>query len=183
MEILKEIANVSGKGGLYRILKPSRAGVIVESLDGKGEKTMIGASARVSVLKDVSIFTEGAQDSIPLSEVFLKIREKHGEQVDMDAKKASDKDMVEFLDAVLPEFDRSRVYVSDIKKIVQWYNTLSAHFPNDFVPTPPPNKTDVNSTDSQPAGEAEAADGTGEPSEASRAPEKSEKSEKSGVSE
>jgi len=177
MEILKEIANVSGKGGLYRILKPSRAGVIVESLDGKGEKTMIGASARVSVLKDVSIFTEGAQDSIPLSEVFLKIRKKHGEQVDIDAKKASDKDMVEFLDAVLPEFDRSRVYVSDIKKIVQWYNTLSTHFPNDFVPTPPPKKTIVVSTDSKSAGKDEAADETSEPSEASQASEKSEKSE------
>ena len=56
MELLKEIANFSGKSGLYRILKPGRGGVIVESLDGKREKSMIGASARVSVLKDISIF-------------------------------------------------------------------------------------------------------------------------------
>ncbi|WP_373513812.1 DUF5606 domain-containing protein [Persicitalea sp.] len=169
MEILKEIANVSGKSGLYRILKPSRAGVIVESLDGKGEKTMIGASARVSVLKDVSIFTEGSQDSIPLGNVFLKIRKKHGEKVDMDVKQASDKDLVEFLDAVLPEFDRSRVYVSDIKKIVQWYNTLSAHFPNDFVKSPPKKKTIVVSTDANHSGENEPSEEAGEtPDEAEK---------------
>lgn len=176
MEILKEIANVSGKGGLYRILKPSRAGVIVESLEGKGEKTMIGASARVSVLKDVSIFTEGDQDSIPLADVFLKIRKKHGEQVDLDLKQASDKDLVEFLDGVLPEFDRSRVYVSDIKKIVQWYNTLSAHFPNDFVPSPPPKKTIVVSTESKSAGEDKSTE-EGELAEASEPLEEPEKSE------
>ncbi|GHB56101.1 DUF5606 family protein [Persicitalea jodogahamensis] len=165
MEILKEIANVSGKGGLYRILKPSRAGVIVESLDGKGEKTMIGASARVSVLKDVSIFTEGEQDSIPLSDVFLKIRKKHGEKVDIDLKQASDKNLIEFLDEVLPEFDRGRVYVSDIKKIIQWYNTLSAHFPNDFVKSPPKKKTIVVSTEGKSSDESEADD-TSEESEA-----------------
>ena len=162
MEILKEIANVSGKGGLYRILKPSRAGVIVESLDGKGEKTMIGASARVSVLKDVSIFTEGEQDSIPLSDVFLKIRKKHGEKVDIDLKQASDKDLIEFLDEVLPEFDRGRVYVSDIKKIIQWYNTLSAHFPNDFVKSPPKKKTIVVSTEGKSSDESEADDASEE---------------------
>lgn len=174
MEILKEIANVSGKSGLYRILKPSRAGVIVENLDGNGEKTMIGASARVSVLKDVSIFTEGNQDSVPLSDVFLKIRKKHGERVDMDLKQASDKDLVEFLDAVLPEFDRSRVYVSDIKKIVQWYNTLSAHFPNDFVPSLPPKKTIVVSTDgkSNEDDEASAEEETTEAIEPAKASEK-----------
>ncbi len=168
MEILKEIANVSGKSGLYRILKPSRAGVIVESLDGKGEKTMIGASARVSVLKDVSIFTEGEQDSIPLADVFLRIKKKHGEKVNIDLKQASDKDLIEFLDEVLPEFDRSRVYVSDIKKIIQWYNTLSAHFPNDFVKSPPKKKTIVVSTEGKSSGESE--------SETDDAPEESETS-------
>ncbi len=178
MEILKEIANVSGKSGLYRILKPSRSGVIVESLDGKGEKTMIGASARVSVLKDVSIFTEGNQDSVALSNVFLKIRKKHGEKVEIDLKQASDKDLIEFLDAVLPEFDRSRVYVSDIKKIIQWYNTLSTHFPNDFVASPPKKKTIVVSTDSRSDDGDEATEDEDTP-EASVPAEDSKKSEAS----
>lgn len=133
MELLKEIANVSGKGGLFRILKPSRAGVIVESLDEKHEKTLIGPTARVSVLKDVSIFTDGAEESVALSEVFLKIREIHGEQITLDVKASSDKDLIEFLNKVLPEFDRSKVYISDIKKIISWYNLLSKYVPELFA--------------------------------------------------
>jgi hypothetical protein len=133
MDLLKEIANVSGKSGLYRILKPSRAGVIVESLDEKHEKTLIGPTARVSVLKDVSIFTEGEEESIPLADVFLKIREAHGEQITLQVKTSSDKDLIEFLNKILPEFDRSKVYVSDIKKIITWYNLLSKYTPELFV--------------------------------------------------
>jgi hypothetical protein len=133
MELLKEIANVSGKGGLFRILKPSRAGVIVESLDEKHEKTLIGPTARVSVLKDVSIFTDGEQESIPLEDVFLKVRELHGEEVQIVTKTASDKELVEFMAKVLPDFDRSKVYVSDIKKVITWYNLLSKYVPELFA--------------------------------------------------
>jgi len=133
MELLKEVANVSGKGGLFRILKPSRAGVIVESLDEKREKSLIGPTARVSVLKDVSIFTEGEQESVPLADVFLKIKEVHGEQVGLQIKSASDKDLIEFLNEILPDFDRSRVYVSDIKKVITWYNLLAKYVPELFV--------------------------------------------------
>lgn len=133
MELLKEIANVSGKGGLFRILKPSRAGVIVESLDEKHEKSLIGPTARVSVLKDVSIFTDGEEESAPLADVFLKIREVHGEQIALQIKSASDKDLIEFLNEILPDFDRSRVYVSDIKKVITWYNLLSKYVPELFV--------------------------------------------------
>ncbi|MEO6283296.1 MAG: DUF5606 domain-containing protein [Dyadobacter sp.] len=133
MDLLKEIANVSGKGGLFRILKPSRAGVIVESLDEKREKTLIGPTARVSVLKDVSIFTDGEEESVPLADVFLKIREIHGEEIAIQVKTSSDKDFIEFLNKILPEFDRSKVYVSDIKKIITWYNLLSKYIPELFI--------------------------------------------------
>lgn len=135
MDLLKEVANVSGKPGLFRILKPSRAGVIVESLDEKREKTLIGPTARVSVLKDVSIFTDGAEESVALSDVFLKIREIHGEEVTLSVKSSSDKELIEFLAEVLPEFDRSKVYVSDIKKVITWYNLLSKHIPEAFAAT------------------------------------------------
>ena len=118
---------------MFRILKPSRAGVIVESLDEKHEKSLIGPTARVSVLKDVSIFTEGEQESVPLADVFLKIREVHGEEITLQVKSASDKDLIEFLNEILPDFDRSRVYVSDIKKVITWYNLLSKYIPELFV--------------------------------------------------
>lgn len=132
MDLLKEIANVSGKSGLFRILKPSRAGVIVESLDDKHEKTLIGPTARVSVLKDVSIFTDGEEESVALADVFLKIRGTHGEEIAINTKTASDKELIEFLTKILPDFDRSKVYVSDIKKIITWYNLLSKHLPELF---------------------------------------------------
>lgn len=135
MDLLKEVANVSGKPGLFRILKPSRAGVIVESLDEKREKTLIGPTARVSVLKDVSIFTDGAEESVALSDVFLKIREIHGEEVTLSVKTSSDKELIEFLAEVLPEFDRTKVYVSDIKKVITWYNLLSKYTPEAFAAT------------------------------------------------
>lgn len=132
MDILKEIANISGKSGLYKVLKPSRAGVIVESLNEKREKLMIGPTARISVLKDVSVFTEGEQDSVPLGDVFLKINEKHGKSVGLDTKTSSDKELIEFLVDVLPDFDRSKVYVSDIKKIINWYEILNSYLPEAF---------------------------------------------------
>ena len=146
MDLLKEIANVSGKSGLFRILKPSRAGVIVEGLDEKREKTLIGPTARVSVLKDVSIFTDGEEESVPLSDVFLKIREVHGEAVALPVKSASDKELIEFLNKILPDFDRSKVYVSDIKKIITWYNLLSKYAPELFVESAEVAATEVEET-------------------------------------
>ncbi len=133
MELLKSIANVSGKSGLFRILKPSRAGVIVESLDEKHEKSLIGPTARVSVLKDVSVFTDGEEESVALSDVFLKIQAVHGTEISLAVKGASDKELMEFLNEILPEFDRSKVYVSDIKKIITWYNLLAQHMPELFI--------------------------------------------------
>jgi hypothetical protein len=72
MELLREVANIAGKGGLYRILKPTRTGVIVESLDGKKERSVVGANARVSVLKDISVYMADHQDNAtPLGDIFL----------------------------------------------------------------------------------------------------------------
>jgi hypothetical protein len=163
MDLLKEIANVSGKSGLYRILKPSRAGVIVESLNEKREKTMIGPTARVSVLKDVSVFTEGEQDSVPLADVFMQIREKNGATVELDTKTASDKDLVEFLDGILPDFDRSRVYVSDIKKIINWYNLLAQYAPEAFESTPEEAASEDVAVEAAPVAEAAEETSQAEP--------------------
>jgi hypothetical protein len=135
MELLKEVAHVSGKSGLFRVLKPSRSGVILETLDAKREKTMVGPTARVSVLKDVSVFTEGEQESVPLAEVFQAIRSQHGEQVALVPKTATDQELVSFLVEILPDYDRDKVYVSDIKKIISWYNVLSTYLPEVFEAT------------------------------------------------
>ena len=135
MELLQEVANISGRPGLYRIVKPGRGGVIVESLDGSKKREMINANAKVSVLKEISVYTENVNESKPLSEIFLAIREKHGEKVDFDMKNASNKDYFDFFETVLPEFDKERVYATDVKKIINWYNTLSQFLPEIFEET------------------------------------------------
>lgn len=136
MELLKEVANISGQSGLYRILKPTRTGVIVESLDGKKARSVVGANARVSVLKDISVYMANHQDnSIPLGDIFLAIREKHGEKVDISVKNSTDADLFDFLDTVAPDFDREKVFASDVKKMINWYNILSINMPEVFEPT------------------------------------------------
>ncbi len=134
MELLKEVANISGQSGLYRILKPTRTGVIVESLDGKKARSVVGANARVSVLKDISVYMANHQDNaIPLGDIFLAIREKHGEKVDISIKNSTDANLFDFLDSVAPDFDREKVFPSDVKKMINWYNILSTNMPEVFV--------------------------------------------------
>lgn len=129
MELLKEVANISGKGGLYRILKPGRSGVIVQSMDEKKKREMVPANARVSVLKDISIYQQGVNDSTPLGDIFIAMREKHGEKVEIDTKNADNEELYEKLGEVMPDFDRERVHASDVKKLINWYNLLSVEMP------------------------------------------------------
>lgn len=151
MELLKEIANFSGKSGLYRILKPGRGGVIVESLDGKREKSMMGASARVSVLKDISIFMADDEKATPLSTVLMNIHGKHQGQP-LDVKAMSDYQLVDFMGEVLPGYDTDKVYLSDIRKLITWYNILTAQVPEVFEET----VEEASATEAQPAEEKES---------------------------
>ncbi|QKZ12685.1 DUF5606 domain-containing protein [Spirosoma sp. KUDC1026] len=135
MEALKQIANVAGYSGLYRILKPGRAGVIVESLDDKKAKTMMGPTARVSVLNDISIYVDdNDEQSMPLSDVLLVINEKYGENLTADPK-GSNEELAEFMTSVVPNYDRERVRPTDIKKLISWYNILRQYAPEVFEAT------------------------------------------------
>jgi hypothetical protein len=132
MELLQEVANISGRPGLFRILKPGRGGVIVESLDAVQKREMINANAKVSVLKEISIYSTGTDQSKPLSEILLSIKETFGQEVEVDPKSASNSELFDFMEKVMPDFDRERVYVSDIKKIINWYKILLEFFPEVF---------------------------------------------------
>lgn len=129
MELLKEVANISGRGGLFRIVKPGRSGVIVESLDGIKKREMVPSNARVSVLKDISIYKEGLNESKPLAEIFIEMRQKHGEKIEMDTKNADSEELYGVLGEIMPDFDRERVHASDVKKLINWYNVLSEKMP------------------------------------------------------
>ncbi len=118
---LKKILTISGKSGLFKIINQSRQGFIVESLlDGK--KRNVNMQDNVSILSEIAIYT--LQEEVPLHEVFVKIKEKEkGNKTSISHKDSKDK-LEEYFFAILPNYDEDRVYASDIKKIVQWYNLL-----------------------------------------------------------
>lgn len=132
MELLQEVANISGKSGLYKIIKPSRGGVIVETLDSQKKKEIVSANAKVSVLKEISVYTNDVNTSIPLADIFMSLKKTHGEKLEIDTKTASNRDLFEFFETVMPDFDQERVYPTDIKKILNWYNILIESLPEIF---------------------------------------------------
>lgn len=123
-----EIASVAGKGGLYKVVKPTRTGVILESLDNQKKKIVANATQRISVLSDISIYTTDQEDSRSLVEVMHTIFEEFGEDPGIDSSSDSD-ELKAFLKHVLPEYDEQRVYPSDIKKLVSWYKVLYREAP------------------------------------------------------
>ena len=120
---LKDIASVSGKGGLYKVVKPSRTGVILESLDEKKQKLVAHAHDRVSILDEISIYTKDAKGNIALQKVFNTIHEEFGDDPGID-NKSSKEEIMSFLKHILPNYDENQVYPSDVKKIIGWYMVL-----------------------------------------------------------
>jgi len=120
--MLKNILAITGKPGLYKLVSRGNNMLIVESLvDGKRMPTY--ARDKIVALSDVSMFTNA--DDIALSEVLTNAGKKEGlKAVAMDPKKASNAELQQWFDAVLPDWDRDRVYPSDIRKLIQWYNIL-----------------------------------------------------------
>lgn len=117
---LKEILAISGQSGLFKFVSQGRNGIIVESFSDK-KRSFVNASAKVSTLEDIAIFTETEEK--PLAEVLKSIFEKEngGEAI---SHKSSNDELIKYMEKILPDYDKERVYPSDIKKLVQWYNIL-----------------------------------------------------------
>ncbi|MBS4072406.1 DUF5606 domain-containing protein [Algoriphagus aquatilis] len=124
----KDIATVAGKPGLYKIIKPTRSGVILESLDEKKAKLVAGMSMRVSILNDISIYTMTEEGAEPLESVMKKIEAEYKGDTGVDST-SSDSELRAFLKSVLPDFDQERVYISDIKKLNAWYQLIRKSAP------------------------------------------------------
>ena len=131
MKDLSEIASVSGKGGLYRILKPGRAGIILESMDEKKTKIATNPNHKVSVLADISIYTNTDEGSRPLDEILRKVFKEFGDDPGIDGK-STPEELISFIEYIIPEYDASRVYPSDVKKLVNWYKILLKEAPEFF---------------------------------------------------
>lgn len=119
---LKGFISISGQPGLYKIVAQSKNGIIVEGLSDK-KRLNIYASTKVSTLSDISMFTTG--EDKPIEEIMTSIfeKEKGGAAVD---NKADDKAIEAYFAAVLPDYDKDRVYVSNMRKLFAWYNALQS---------------------------------------------------------
>ncbi len=127
---LKDIAAVAGKPGLYRIVKPTRSGVILETLDKKKKKIVTNVNYRVSVLKEISIYTVTTEGSVSLLAVLKAVKEKYPE-AELQVPKNND-GLIDFIAEIVPEFDEDRVYPSDVKKLIMWFNILNLYAPEIF---------------------------------------------------
>jgi hypothetical protein len=118
--ILKDILAISGEHGLFRFIAQGKNAIIVEHLETK-KRSSAYSSAKVSSLEDIAIFTE--KEDIPLGKVFDLIHEKENGGSAIDSKADTDK-LKAWFEELLPDYSRDKVYVSDIKKVAQWYNIL-----------------------------------------------------------
>lgn len=128
---LDKIATVSGKGGLFKVVAPTKAGVILESLDEAKTKMIATTSHKLSLLNEISIYTTTKEGTVPLDEVLKKIHKEFGDDIGVDGN-ADPVELKSFLKSVLPDYDENRVYVSDIKKLVKWYDIMLKYIPAVF---------------------------------------------------
>lgn len=129
--MLKTILSISGKPGLFKLISQAKNMLIVESLQ-TGKRQPAYAHEKIISLGDIAIFTD--EEDVPLGEVLNAIKEKeNGAKVILDIKKADNETLRAYLAEVLPNFDRERVYPTDIKKLISWYNLLVETGNSDFV--------------------------------------------------
>ncbi|MDE6715986.1 MAG: DUF5606 domain-containing protein [Muribaculaceae bacterium] len=119
--MLKEILSISGRPGLYKLISYGKNMVIVESVvDGK--RMPAGARDKIISLGDIAIYTD--DEETPLANVFKTMYDKYeGKTIDAKSYKTNDQ-LFDFFEEILPSFDRDRVYPTDVKKVISWYNTL-----------------------------------------------------------
>ena len=118
---LTKILAITGRPGLYKMITQGKNTVIVESLIDQKRIPVFGHE-KMSTLEEISIFTTG--EDLPLKDLLKTLHEKLEQQPAIDPKSSDDKTLKAFFESVVPDYDKERVYSSDIKKILNWYNML-----------------------------------------------------------
>lgn len=140
----EKVISISGRPGLYQLVKQGRGMLIVESLDGSHRRFSVGSTDKVMSLNDISIYCE--DDDTLLTDVLDKVKAAEGgEGLKFNPRKTGSAELREYFAKVLPEYDRDRVHDSDIRKLLQWYDILVKAGITDFK-------------DEEPDGDAPAAD-------------------------
>ncbi|WP_071145600.1 DUF5606 family protein [Bacteroides ihuae] len=129
--MLKTILSISGKPGLYKLISQGKSMLIVESVSAEKKRIPAYGNEKIVSLGDIAMYT--AETEVPLKDVFTSIKNKeNGGSASIDLKKADASQLRAYLAEVLPDFDRDRVYVTDIKKLISWYNILVANGITEF---------------------------------------------------
>ena len=140
--MLKKILSVSGKPGLYKLVSQGKSMLIVEALTD-GRRMPVYAREKIISLGDIAIYTDG--DEVPLYEVLNSVKAKEEGQAvsSIDASRATPDELRAYMAEVLPNFDRERVYPTDIKRLLSWYNLLIGAGITDFDPQEAAEEADV----------------------------------------
>ena len=129
--MLETILAISGKPGLYKLVSRGNRNLIVETIDAQKKRFPAFAADKVISLADIAMYTD--EKEVPLRQVLNNIKAKEdGKVAQLDWRKASKEELFAFMGEVLPNFDRDRVYPADVKKLIQWYNTLIENGLTDF---------------------------------------------------
>ena len=121
--MLQTVLAIAGKPGLYRLVSRGNKNLIVESLDAAKKRTPIFGADKVISLADIAMYTDNGE--VPLAEVLQKVADKESaKEASLNPKKASNEELQNYFAEILPDYDRERVYMTDIKKLLTWYNLL-----------------------------------------------------------
>jgi hypothetical protein len=135
--MLKEILSISGKPGLYKLISQGKNMFIAESLIDQ-KRIPVYMRDKVVSLGDIAIYTK--TEDVPLARVLNLIKAKEeGKEIEYNPSIQAD-ELRAYLETLLPDFDKKRVYPSDIKKMLSWYNLLVRSNINDFEPEKEPEK-------------------------------------------
>ncbi|HBB93615.1 MAG: hypothetical protein A2X22_05350 [Bacteroidetes bacterium GWF2_49_14] len=130
---LKDYISIAGMPGLYKLISQGKNVIIVENLE-TGQRMPSHEANRVSSLEEIALFTKG--EDKPLKDIFLEIFKKEEGKAVPDPKKAGSDELRDYFATIVPEYDRLKVYVSDIKKVLIWYNILVTSGKVDFTGSP-----------------------------------------------
>lgn len=126
--MLKGILAISGQPGLFKLVAEAKNRIIVESLL-TGKRMPASATAKISSLEDIAVYTKNSD--MPLKDVLKKISDHESGGMAISAK-STDNELKKYFEVIVPDYDKDRVYISDIKKIILWYNILHEHELLDF---------------------------------------------------
>ena len=129
--MLETILAIAGKPGLYRLVNRGNRSLIVETIDKAKKRMPAFGTDRIISLADIAMYTDS--EEVPLRQVLKNMLKKEGgKKASIDVKKASKEELATYVGEVLPNFDRDRVFPSDMKKLVQWYDILVENGLTDF---------------------------------------------------